>query len=103
MKEFYDIFDGIESIKSQFETDDERLDQATHIFAYYNYEDYSGDAYVLFKVGDQWYQNGGGHCSCNGLEGQWEPEETTLEAVKNYNAYTNLQEFIAKVEGTNEN
>ena len=24
----------------------------------------------------------GSHCSCYGLEGQWEPEETDLEAIR---------------------
>jgi len=27
------------------------------------------------------YENHGGHCSCFGFEGQWEPEETTLEHI----------------------
>ena len=28
-----------------------------------------------------WEVNGA-HCSCYGLEGQWEPEETTVEALR---------------------
>lgn len=46
---------------------------------YYTYEDYCGDAYGLFyKDGKFWTVNGA-HCSCMGLEGQWDPEETTIE------------------------
>lgn len=33
----------------------------------------SGEAFVVFKRGDQWFYNIGSHCSCRGLEGQWEP------------------------------
>ena len=30
----------------------------------------------------QLYEVNGGHCSCYGLEDQWHPEETNLEAIK---------------------
>lgn len=48
----------------------------------YTYEDYSGDAFVLAKKGRKLYEVNGGHCSCYGLEGQWEPEETSIEALR---------------------
>lgn len=51
------------------------------IFGSYSYESWSGDAFVLCRKDGQLYEVNGGHCSCYGLEGQWEPEETTLEAV----------------------
>lgn len=49
------------------------------IVAWYTYEDYYGDAYVLYTSGGKLYEVTGGHCSCNGLEGQWEPEEVSVE------------------------
>lgn len=52
------------------------------LLASYTYEDYSGDAFVLFRKGDKLYEVNGGHCSCYGLEGQWDPEETTVEALR---------------------
>ena len=51
------------------------------IFAGYTYEDYSGDAIVVFRKDGKIYQNDDGHCSCNGLE-HWEPEETSVEALR---------------------
>lgn len=59
------------------------------VFATYTYEDYTGDAFVLFVKEGVLYEVNGGHCSCYGLEGQWEPEETTLEAlsVRNWDSY----------------
>lgn len=44
-------------------------------FASYVDENYSGDALVAFRKGDKYYTAQGSHCSCYGLEGQWEPEE----------------------------
>lgn len=46
------------------------------LFADYTHEDYSGDAYVLGfdKEEGKWFEVHGDHCSCHGLEGQWEPE-----------------------------
>jgi hypothetical protein len=52
------------------------------MLAYYSYENYSGDAFVLFRRDGKLYEVNGGHCSCYGLEGQWEPEETTAEALR---------------------
>lgn len=52
------------------------------LLASYTYEDYSGDAFVLFRKSDKLYEVNGGHCSCYGLEGQWEPEETNVEALR---------------------
>ncbi len=51
------------------------------LFGYYSYQDYSGYAYVLFEKDGKLYEVIGGHCSCNGLEGQWEPEETDLKSL----------------------
>lgn len=52
------------------------------LFASYTYEDYSGAATVIFRRGETLYEVHGSHCSCYGLEDQWEPEETTIEALR---------------------
>ena len=62
------------------------------LLASYTYEDYSGSAFVLFRRGGKLYEVNGSHCSCYGLEDrsysgewgqtQWEPEETSKEALE---------------------
>lgn len=52
------------------------------LLASYAYECYEGDAFVLFRKDGKLYEVNGGHCSCYGLEGQWSPEETTIEALE---------------------
>lgn len=52
------------------------------LLASYSYANYSGDAFVLFRRDGKLYEVNGGHCSCYGLEGQWEPEETSVEALR---------------------
>jgi|SRR6478609_1240888 len=52
------------------------------IFAFYTDEDYSGEAFVLFEKEGRLYEVNGSHCSCYGLEDQWEPSETSLEELK---------------------
>lgn len=52
------------------------------LFASYGTDNYSGDAFVMFERDGKLYEVNGSHCSCYGLEGQWSPEETTLEAIK---------------------
>lgn len=53
------------------------------IFASYSYANYSGDAWVLFEQDGKLYEVNGSHCSCYGLEGQWEPEEVLLDELEN--------------------
>jgi hypothetical protein len=52
------------------------------LFASYGQDNYTGDAWVLFENNGKLYEVNGSHCSCYGLEGQWSPEETTLEAIE---------------------
>lgn len=55
----------------------------THIlFASYGSANYSGDAWVLFEKSGELFEVNGGHCSCYGLEGQWNPEKVTLNALE---------------------
>lgn len=54
------------------------------LLASYTYESYSGDAFVLLRerATQKLFTVEGSHCSCNGLEDQWEPVETSLEALQ---------------------
>lgn len=52
------------------------------LLAWYGYVDYDGLAFVLFERDGRLYEVNGGHCSCYGLEAQWDPEETTVEALR---------------------
>jgi hypothetical protein len=81
--------DPIEIIKEFLEYDDDRMSQARKLsrrvrilLAYYDYEDYSGSAFVLFKKDGKLYEVNGSHCSCYGLEEcGWDPEETSKEIL----------------------
>lgn len=52
----------------------------TWIWGNYNLsEPYEGYAFVLFKGTDgKYYEVYASHCSCFGLEGQWDPDEVDL-------------------------
>lgn len=52
------------------------------LFASYGEDNYSGDAFVLFTQYDELYEVNAGHCSCYGLENQFSPELTSLEALE---------------------
>jgi hypothetical protein len=54
------------------------------LLASYTYEDYSGNAFVLYrdKISGLLYEVNGSHCSCYGLEGQWTPEETDVKVLR---------------------
>lgn len=82
---------GLKGMKGDFGIDDAALEGVTVLLASYTYEDYSGDAFVLFERGGNLYEVNGSHCSCYGLSEsslsdytttQWQPEETTVEALR---------------------
>jgi hypothetical protein len=52
------------------------------LFASYGTDNYCGGAFVLFESNGVLYEVNGSHCSCFGLEGQWEPEVVSLEELK---------------------
>lgn len=56
-----------------------------HIFySYYSYENYSGYGFLwgYNEETDTFFNNSGSHCSCYGLEGQWDIEDYTFEEMK---------------------
>lgn len=52
------------------------------IYASYECPPYEGYATVLFIENGELYEVHGSHCSCYGLENQWEPEKVTLKELQ---------------------
>lgn len=80
MKVYFDDFDSKEDMMHQFQITSEQLDGVEILYACYN-GGYEGNAHVIFRKDGKLYEVNGSHCSCYGLEGQWEPEETTVKAL----------------------
>jgi hypothetical protein len=51
------------------------------IYAAYDISGYEGDAHVIFIKEGKLYEVNGSHCSCNGLDNSWIPEETSIKAL----------------------
>lgn len=84
---FVTNFSSVEDIISSYRAPANALDGANVLLAWYGYGDYCGSSYVLFEKDGKLYENFGSHCSCNGLEEQWEPEETTWAALSMRDLY----------------
>lgn len=52
------------------------------LYACYTYRNYDGESLVFFRNGDSYYLVQGGHCSCYGLEDQWNPEEYDKDTLE---------------------
>lgn len=77
-----------------------KLNDRVHIIvACYEYGDYEGYAFVLYKEGRKLYEVHGSHCSCYGLEDQWDPEETTLKEIRHRVKEGNLGCYMGGHEG----
>ena len=78
---FYGMFDNKADICRQFDVEETTLEGCTILFAAYDGE-YECEALVVYRHKRKLYEVNGNHCSCYGLEGQWEPEETSVEALR---------------------
>ncbi|BCM95250.1 hypothetical protein [Burkholderia phage FLC6] len=71
---FHDEFDCREDVFRAFSVEDDPKYQI--LYAGYTYEDYSGSSVVFGYDHEkkQFFDVYGSHCSCFGLEDQWDPE-----------------------------
>lgn len=85
MKIYNDMFNvglsGREELKKQFEIEEKDLKGYKILYANYSLGSYDGDAFVLLEKDGELYEVNGSHCSCHGLEGQWDPESTSTESL----------------------
>jgi hypothetical protein len=78
-----DYFEGgsKETICKEFDIQPQVLDGCEILYANYSSGCYEGSALVVLKKEGKLYEVNGSHCSCFGLENQWEPELTTKAAL----------------------
>lgn len=81
MEQFFGHFKGIEDIIGQFQINESELADAKILAAFYDTGSYEGSAMVVFRKDGKLYEVNGSHCSCNGLEECWNPEETSYDAL----------------------
>lgn len=82
MSIYLDLFDSKDDVIREFQITESDLDNVDIIIASYSYESYDGNSFVLFEKSGELFEVIGGHCSCYGLEGQWEPQSTSKDALK---------------------
>lgn len=69
---------------TEYDATSEMLQGAVFLIAYESVGSWGCDSssFFLFKQKGKLYEVHGSHCSCYGFEGQWEPEETSVVALK---------------------
>lgn len=82
---FYGEFNCAEDVFSNFNVSDDERKDVKFLYASYETPDYEGYAGVVFLKDGKIYSVYGSHCSCYGLEGQWDPTEVSLAEMKHYN------------------
>lgn len=74
-------FNGIDHILYEFDIGLKDIENCKILAAGYYTPYHDGYAYILFEKEGKLYEVMADHCSCYGLQGQWEPEETFKEAI----------------------
>ena len=78
---YFTEFKKQEDIIDQYAAPADALADAVVHLAWYGYGSYEGSSLVIYEKGGKLFEVNGSHCSCHGLEGQWEPEETSWAAL----------------------
>jgi len=73
--------ESYESLLEEWEIAESDVKDEEILFAHYGLGSYCGSAFVVLERDRKPFEVNGSHCSCCGLEGQWEPEETTWAAL----------------------
>ena len=81
MSVFLQSFKNRTDIINEFQIKPDALRGVRILLAWYGYGGYCGESLVIFERGGRLYEVNASHCSCYGIEGQWEPEGTTPEAL----------------------
>lgn len=85
-KRYYEGFDDWKNVSEQFGkygSPEQIGDEPEYVFAWYNQDGYEGNAGVIYSYDkENFFIVSGSHCSCYGLEDQWDPTEQSLEVVK---------------------
>jgi hypothetical protein len=92
---FIQQFVDAQSVLDAYGAPAEALKGARVLVAWYGDGCYCGSSFVLYKKAGKLFEVNGSHCSCYGLEGQWEPEETSIEALE-------LREFRPHYDGADQ-
>lgn len=72
---------SMEQMLFEFQIVHKTIEGAEIILASYLQAYYEGAAYVFFKKDSIYYEVVASHCSCYGLEGQWNPETVMIEEL----------------------
>ncbi len=83
-RKYFGEWNDKEDMLQEFEIEESELDGVDIVLASYDRSGYEGNAFVLYwdTKTECYYEVNASHCSCYGLEGQWEPETTFLEAIR---------------------
>jgi hypothetical protein len=75
----FEGFENKEDVCSQFNIGDF---DGVIVLAIYDQGSYDGTAEVIYVHGGKFYMASGSHCSCYGLEDQWNPVEMPVEGIE---------------------
>jgi len=83
VKKYLGDFENFQDVCNNFNEKghEVNINEEDIIIASYDCPPYEGSAFVLFKRDGKYYEVNGSHCSCYGLEGQWQPEEVHLDSL----------------------
>jgi hypothetical protein len=80
MNMYYGDFQSWHDVCREFQVEVPEPDEV--LLALYDQPAYEGYADVIYRVGDRYFWVTASHCSCYGLEGQWEPEEYSRDLLR---------------------
>lgn len=77
------IITGFGSVENVFNQFNVKQNKEKILLAVYDLDGYEGYANVFYFKDGKYYEVYGSHCSCYGLEDQWNPEEIVFKELEN--------------------
>ena len=69
-------------IAAEFQIPPSQLEGVELLYSRYETGNYEGSAFVLYRQGGELFEVNASHCSCYGLEDQWEPSRTNVATIR---------------------
>lgn len=82
---YFGNWNSKQDMMGDFQIFDSDLKGCNILYADYEYGNYDGWCIVIFRKNRKLYEVIGSHCSCYGLEDQWDPQETSVAALRRSN------------------
>jgi hypothetical protein len=89
-------FNSLDDVCEHYEINREDLNKYNVVYCYYLYENWTGNSELLLEKDGKLFVVSASHCSCYGLERQFEPEEISVKEIEETKIHSHWDDDMQK-------